>query len=157
MKSSQHNHTKRLKLFFESPILPGKSTVSLFPLSEDIQPRRIYHMAKFKPFHEFQKPPIGFTPESFLDYVETVIPKDHLCRLVFCKFIKMVTCDKWRVEREPLPVTCHSSRLHYFVCGFMGNVKVKVLPFPNSLITHILPLCNSTRRFVSVRPSPVPS
>ena len=25
---------------------------------------------------------IGFTPESFLDYVETVIPRDHLCRLV---------------------------------------------------------------------------
>jgi transposase len=39
-------------------------------------------MAKFKPFHEFQKPLIGFTPEAFLDYVETVIPKDHLCRLV---------------------------------------------------------------------------
>ena len=39
-------------------------------------------MAKFKPFHKFQKPLIGFTPESFLDYVETVIPKDHLCRLV---------------------------------------------------------------------------
>ncbi|MBI5677314.1 MAG: transposase [Planctomycetes bacterium] len=39
-------------------------------------------MAKFKPFHEFQKPLIGFTPESFLDYVETVIPKDHLSRLV---------------------------------------------------------------------------
>lgn len=41
--------------------------------------------------------------------------------------------------------------------GFMGNVKVKVLPLPNSLITHILPPCNSTRRFVSVRPRPVPS
>ena len=39
-------------------------------------------MAKFKPFHEFQKPLIGFTPESFLDYIETVLPKDHLCRLV---------------------------------------------------------------------------
>ena len=35
-----------------------------------------------KSFHEFQRPLIGFTPESFLDYVETVIPKDHLCRLV---------------------------------------------------------------------------
>src|SRR3990167_2088643 len=65
MKSSQQNHTKRLKLFFESPILPGKSTVSLFPLPEDTQRRRINHMAKFKPFHEFQKPLIGFTPESF--------------------------------------------------------------------------------------------
>lgn len=39
-------------------------------------------MAKFKPFHEFQRPLIGFTPESFLDYIETVLPKDHLCRLV---------------------------------------------------------------------------
>ena len=39
-------------------------------------------MAKFKPFHEFRKPLIGFTPESFLDYIETVLPKDHLCRLV---------------------------------------------------------------------------
>ena len=65
MKSSQQNHTKRLKLFFESPILPGKSTVSLFHLPEDTQRRRINHMAKFKPFHEFQKSLIGFTPESF--------------------------------------------------------------------------------------------
>lgn len=39
-------------------------------------------MAKFKPFHEFQKPLMGFTPEAFLDYVETVLPKDHLCRVV---------------------------------------------------------------------------
>ena len=39
-------------------------------------------MAKFKPFHEFQKSLIGFTPESFLDYIETVLPKDHFCRLV---------------------------------------------------------------------------
>src|SRR5574337_43415 len=82
MKSSQQNHTRQLNLFFESPILPSKPTVSLFPLLEYTQPRRINHMAKFKPFHEFQKPLIGFTPESFLDYVETVIPKDHLCRLV---------------------------------------------------------------------------
>ncbi|MBW7897258.1 hypothetical protein B188_03000 [Candidatus Brocadiaceae bacterium B188] len=27
-------------------------------------------MAKFKPFHEFQKSLMGFTPEAFLDYVE---------------------------------------------------------------------------------------
>ena len=33
-------------------------------------------MAQFKPFHEFQ-----YT-ESFLDYIETVIPPDHLCRPV---------------------------------------------------------------------------
>ena len=65
MKSSEQNHTKQVKLFFKSPILPSKPTVSLFPLPEDTQPRRINHMAKFKPFHEFQKPLIGFTPESF--------------------------------------------------------------------------------------------
>ena len=65
VKSSQQNHTKQVKLFFESPILSSKPTVSLFPLPEDTQPRRINHMAKFKPFHEFQKPLIGFTPESF--------------------------------------------------------------------------------------------
>jgi len=39
-------------------------------------------MAKFKPFHEFQKPLMEYTPETFLDYIERVIPKDHLCRLV---------------------------------------------------------------------------
>lgn len=39
-------------------------------------------MPKFKPFHEFQLPLIRFSPESFLDYINTVIPKDHLCRLV---------------------------------------------------------------------------
>ncbi|HHT9110990.1 MAG TPA: hypothetical protein ACFYDZ_07510 [Candidatus Brocadiaceae bacterium] len=31
-------------------------------------------------FHEFQKPLIGLTPESFLDYGERVIPKNHVCR-----------------------------------------------------------------------------
>src|SRR3989339_174116 len=65
MKSSEQNHAKQVKLFFKSSILPSKPTVSLFPLPEDTQPRRINHMAKFKPFHEFQKPLIGFTPESF--------------------------------------------------------------------------------------------
>jgi len=39
-------------------------------------------MNKFKPFHEFQLPLVGLTPESFLDYIESVIPQDHLCRLV---------------------------------------------------------------------------
>src|SRR3989337_1359194 len=77
MKSLQQNHTKRLKLFFESPILPSKPTVSLFPLPEDTQRRRINHMAKFKPFHEFQKPLIGFTPESFPHFHEDMF---RLCR-----------------------------------------------------------------------------
>ncbi len=39
-------------------------------------------MSKFKPFHEFQKPLVGISHEAFLDYIETVIPADHLCRLV---------------------------------------------------------------------------
>ena len=39
-------------------------------------------MNKFKPFHEFQLPLVGLSPESFLDYISSVIPKDHLCRLV---------------------------------------------------------------------------
>lgn len=39
-------------------------------------------MRKFKPFHSYQKPLIGLSRESFLDYIETVIPKEHLARLV---------------------------------------------------------------------------
>jgi transposase len=39
-------------------------------------------MSKFKPFHEFQRPLVGISHEAFLDYIETVIPADHLCRLV---------------------------------------------------------------------------
>ena len=42
----------------------------------------INHMSKFKPFHKFQLPLVGLSPEAFLDYIESVIPKDHLCRLV---------------------------------------------------------------------------
>src|SRR3990170_1418245 len=78
MRSANQNHIKQRNLFFELSALPGKSSVPLFTLPEDTKPRRINHMAKFKPFHEFHKPLIGFTPETFLDYVETVIPKDHL-------------------------------------------------------------------------------
>ena len=39
-------------------------------------------MSKFKPFHKFQLPLVGLSEESFLDYIESVIPKDHLCRLI---------------------------------------------------------------------------
>ena len=39
-------------------------------------------MSKFKPFHEFQKPLVGVSPEEILDYIDTVLPADHLCRLV---------------------------------------------------------------------------
>ena len=82
MKSSEQNHTKQLNLFIEPTVFPNKSSIAIITLPENTQQRRLNHMAKFKSFHEFQKPLIGFTPESFLDYVETVIPKDHLCRLV---------------------------------------------------------------------------
>ncbi len=93
MKAPQQKHIKQLKLFIKSPILPIKPTVSLFPLPEDTQPRRINHMAKFKPFHEFQKSLMGFTPEAFLDYIETVLPKDHLCRLV--KHVLSLSKERW--------------------------------------------------------------
>jgi hypothetical protein len=38
-----------------------------------------------------------------------------------------------------------------------GNVKLKVEPLPNSLVTQILPPCSSTNFLASVNPSPVPS
>ena len=47
-------------------------------------------MPKFKPLYEFQKPLIGLIPESFLDYVNSVMPKDHLCR-----FVKEIV---WRLD-----------------------------------------------------------
>mgnify|MGYP003399103264 CR=1 FL=1 len=50
MKYSKQNHTRQLKLFFGSAILPSKPTISLFTLPEDTQPGRINRMAKFKPF-----------------------------------------------------------------------------------------------------------
>ncbi len=34
-------------------------------------------MSKFKALHEFQVPLLYLTPQSFLDYVNEVIPKDH--------------------------------------------------------------------------------
>ena len=82
MESSQQNHTEQLNLFFKPTVLPNKPSIAIITLPENTYQRRLNHMAKFKPFHEFQKPLIGFTPESFLDYVETVLPRDHLCRLV---------------------------------------------------------------------------
>ena len=82
MKSTKQTDTEQLNLFFKSTVLPDKPSIAIITLPENTQQRRVNHMAKFKSFHEFQKPLMGFTPESFLDYVETVIPKDHLCRLV---------------------------------------------------------------------------
>jgi len=39
-------------------------------------------MSKFKPFHEFKKPLIGLTPETFLNYIDAQIPAGDMCRLV---------------------------------------------------------------------------
>ena len=39
-------------------------------------------MPKFKPFHDFQMPLVGLCDESFLDYTDSAIPQEHLCRLV---------------------------------------------------------------------------
>lgn len=82
MRTTNPNYIKQRNLFTESSVLSGKPGVPLLTLPEDTKSGRINHMSKFKPFHEFQKPLMGFTPETFLDYIETVIPKDHLCRLV---------------------------------------------------------------------------
>ena len=77
MRTTNQNHIKQRNLFFEPSALPGKSTVPLFTLPEDTKPRRVNHMAKFKPFHEFQKPLIGFTPETFPHFHEDMF---RLCR-----------------------------------------------------------------------------
>src|SRR3990170_8356875 len=77
MRNTNQNHIKQRNLFFEPSALPGKPTVSLFTLPENTKPGRINHMAKFKAFHEFQKPLIGFTPETFPHFHED---KFRLCR-----------------------------------------------------------------------------
>lgn len=86
MKTTHEKKPDQLLLFPESPVSFCKPlnplSESLKPLSIANQSRRINHMSKFKPLHEFQKPLIGFGPESFLDYINSVIPGDHLCRLV---------------------------------------------------------------------------
>ncbi len=51
-------------------------------ISDDNQYGRINHMSKFKPFYKFERPLVVFSQDSFLDYVNSVIPEDHLCRLV---------------------------------------------------------------------------
>ena len=48
-------------------------------------------------------------------------------------------------------VLCHT------VYRANGSVKKKVLPVPNSLLSHIRPPCCSTRCFVIASPNPVPS
>lgn len=70
-------------LFSSDSILSCKATgAPLINVSNFTSKGRTNHMPKFKQFHKFQKPLVGLCDESFLDYIETVIPEDHLCRFV---------------------------------------------------------------------------
>ena len=82
MKHSTLKNFKQLSLFPDSKELPISPSIPLIVLPENDQSERINHMIKFKPFHEFQKPLINLTPESYLDYIGGLIPHDHLCRMV---------------------------------------------------------------------------
>ncbi len=81
MKVQEIDAVKQTDLFaeFKSQFIPIHSTIKT---SDNTKRRRIDHMSKFKPFHEFQKPLVGISHEAYLDYIETVLPADHLCRLV---------------------------------------------------------------------------
>jgi transposase len=81
MKVQETDAVKQTDLFpkFQSQFNPIHSTIKT---SDHTKRRRVNHMPKFKPFHEFQKPLVGVSPEGILDYIETVLPADHLCRLV---------------------------------------------------------------------------
>jgi transposase len=81
MKVQETDAVKQTDLFpeFKSQFIPIHSTTKT---SDTTKRRRINHMSKFKPFHEFQKPLVGISHEAILDYIETVLPEDHLCRLV---------------------------------------------------------------------------
>lgn len=70
-------------LFSPSSLLSGKPVFDLPETMTDANHKGgVNHMTKFKPFHEFQKPLVGLSPEAFLDYIDSVIPKDDLCRFV---------------------------------------------------------------------------
>jgi len=82
MKHSILKKFKQLSLFPDSKELPISPSIPLTVLPENNPSERVNHMIKFKPFHEFQKPLINLTPESYLDYIGGLIPRDHLCRMV---------------------------------------------------------------------------
>jgi hypothetical protein len=44
-----------------------------------------------------------------------------------------------------------------FAEGAKGKAKLKVLPWPTMLSTHIEPLCASTMFLVILKPNPTPS
>lgn len=67
--------------FFDEQCKPLPKTLNNIG-SDDNQYGRINHMSKFKPFYKFERPLVVFSQASFLDYVNGVIPEEHLCRLV---------------------------------------------------------------------------
>jgi transposase len=81
MNSPETEAGKQTDLFpeFTSPYVSSLSTIKM---PENTKQRRSDQMSKFKPFHEYQKPLVGVSPEAMLDYIESVIPADHLCRIV---------------------------------------------------------------------------
>ena len=82
MESNQRETITQSKLFPESIYSQLTSSPSINDISVTKQYRRVNHISKFKPFHEFQNPLVGISHEAFLDYIDTAIPADHLCRLV---------------------------------------------------------------------------
>ena len=82
MESKQTEAITQTKLFPESTYSQLIYSPSSNEQSITKEHRRVNHMSKFKAFHEFQKPLVGISHEAYLDYIDTVIPADHLCRLV---------------------------------------------------------------------------
>ena len=82
MKSSKREPSDQLSIFSLPQIDTDKNSLLLTTIPDTQKNVRTNHMLKFKSFHEFQQPLIGLSPESFLDYIDSVIPKDHLCRIV---------------------------------------------------------------------------
>jgi len=85
MKSQKKTKYKQFILVPKSYLNPSQEASKLTTDMGEIcsnDKRRINQMSKFKALHKFQKPLQCLTPESFLDYVNGVIPQDHLCRLV---------------------------------------------------------------------------
>ncbi len=73
---------KQLNLFPELTEISSYQPPPVTVLSKNIQFKRKDHMEKFKTFHGQQKPLLGLSPDMYLDYIEGVIPQDHLCRMV---------------------------------------------------------------------------
>ncbi len=82
MRHSRLKTVNQLRLFPDSEVLPTHSSTPLIVLPEIKQTKRSNHMIKFKSLHESQKPLIPLMPESYLEYIGELIPRDHLCQMV---------------------------------------------------------------------------